>query len=98
MNVSLKDKLLNKEELTNEEVEELVCNTPDDINWVEEIEGEDRRWSRTNLVILGVDDKYFQIEYEHGLTEYQENEYWGQVAIEVRKIEKVITTTVWEEI
>ena len=97
--MDLKEKFLTKQELTASEVEEIIWNMgAEGITYVEEIEGEDRRWSRTNLVIFEVGEKYFELEYEHGLTEYQENEYWAQIPIEVKKVEKTVIITDWEEI
>ena len=41
------------------------------------VEGEDRRWSRTVMVVLEntEDGNWYAYEYEQGLTENQENEY-----------------------
>lgn len=95
----LKDKFLNKQELTSSEVEKIIWNMGSEgITYIEEIEGEDRRWSRTNQVIFNVDGRYFELTYEHGLTECQENEYWSQIPIEVKKVEKTIVVIDWEEI
>lgn len=92
MEETLKQKLLNNEELTSEEVEKLVLEYEYDL-----IEGEDRRWSRTNETIIEIDGRYFSVEWEKGLTEYQENEYYSQVAVEVEKKERIITQTYWEK-
>lgn len=55
------------------------------------IEGEDRRWSRYNLIILKIEDKYFEIGYDEGLTENQENSYDSQpVEVELSEKERVI--------
>lgn len=97
--MDLKEKFLNKQELTTNEVEKIIWNMgAEGITYIEEIEGEDRRWSRTNQVIFEVGGKYFELEYEHGLTECQENEYWAQTPIEVKKVEKTIVVTDWEVI
>ena len=90
-------KILNKEELTSEEVGQIINYGYDDIEVVEEIEGEDRRWSRTNKVIIAIDNQYFSLTYEHGLTEYQDDGYYSQIAVEVEKKEVVTKTIVWEE-
>lgn len=45
---------------------------------VMEEEGEDRRWSRTVSVLLQVNDRYFILFYERGLTENQDDEYLEQ--------------------
>ena len=90
-------KILNKEELTSEEVGQIINYGYDDIEVVEEIEGKDRRWSRTNKVIIAIGNQYFSLTYEHGLTEYQDDEYYSQIAVEVEKKEVVTKTIVWEE-
>lgn len=46
--------------------------------------GEDRRWSRTVGVLSKINDRFFYTEYEQGLTENQEDEYYDQ-PIEVFK-------------
>ncbi len=75
-----------KREFTRDEVEELVMDS------VEDIEGSDRRWSRTNTSIVEVADKFYKLYWEQGLTENQENEYESQEAPEVRLVEEKITT------
>lgn len=96
----IKDKLVNKQELTSAEVEELIWDAPKDVEKVETQEGDDRRWYRTNSVVFVVkpENRYFMVDYEQGLTEDQENVYDSQVAVEVVRKEKVITTTYWEVI
>lgn len=46
---------------------------------VDEEQGDDRRWYRTNMVVLrGPDGMTYAFDYEEGLTENQENMYpWG---------------------
>lgn len=97
----LKEKLLNKQELTSSEVESLVaCYYEGDyscLNHVDEIEGEDRRWSRLNTIIIQVvpENRFFSLTYDHGLTEYQDHYYGAQVAKEVKPIEKQIVVKEW---
>lgn len=45
--------------------------------WEANEEGDDRRWSRTNTLVIRrlSDDTLWGINYEEGLTENQENEY-----------------------
>lgn len=77
----VKNKMFNGEELSSLDVENIITD-----GWLlvmEEVEDEDLDRTRTVTLVLKVDDRYFTIEYEHGLTEMQDNEYPAQVAIEV---------------
>lgn len=96
--MTLTEKILNKQELTSDEIKSLVFEDygEQSIEYVEEIRGKDRRWTRTNQVILKINDRYFRIKYEQGLTEYQENEYYSQIAEEVKRVEKTITIVEYE--
>lgn len=70
---------------TEEEVEYLVSEG--DI--VQEIEGEDRRWLRGMTTVIRTDDnKLFALDWDQGLTENQENEYFDGEYEEV--YEKVV--------
>lgn len=40
--------------------------------------GEDRRWSRSNISLLKLGDRHFVLEWEQGLTERQDNEFYSQ--------------------
>jgi len=67
------------------------------------IEGDDRRWVRTNTVItLLPDGRYVSWTYDHGLTESQDNtgpaEYGKPEYTFVTPREVVVTTTVWDEV
>ena len=73
---------------TEQEVEDLV--------WDGEItEGEARRWSSTNTSVVTIDDKQYELYYEHGLTEMQENEYEEQEAPEVKKVKETVVIEKW---
>lgn len=62
-------------------------------------EGENCRWSRSVFVVKQVDDRFFSITYEEGLTECQENEYYCQPTEVVKhEYQKTITVTEWERI
>lgn len=56
------------------------------------IKGENRRWSRNNNTILKIEDKYFSILCDEGLTEGQENSY--EFGGEVKLTQEVKTITV----
>lgn len=83
--------------ITEEQIQDLLFNGKSgDLTKVDEVEGENRRWSRTNQVIFkDKEGKFYSVEWEEGLTEEQENEFYEQEAVEVCPVEKVIIT--WEE-
>ena len=60
---------------------------------IDRIEGPNRRWTRTIKNIFKVEDRYFALEFEEGLTEYQDNMYYNQ-PYEVEKVFEEITTVV----
>lgn len=70
----LEEKIYNGEHLTAEEISEALFS----LDEVETKYGENRRWSRSARTIIKVKDKLFCIEWEEGLTEIQENEYYNQ--------------------
>lgn len=98
--MTLTEKILNGQELTSKEIESLVYGDYDEetIEFVEELEGKARRWTKTNGIVLKINDRYFKINYEQGLTECQENAYYSQVAEEVKVVEKQITIREYEKI
>ncbi|OFW61785.1 MAG: hypothetical protein A2Z35_06010 [Actinobacteria bacterium RBG_19FT_COMBO_36_27] len=80
------DKIKNGVELTSDEVEKTIWS----FDQVKTIVGESRRWSQSCEVILKIDGKLYSVEYDKGLTENQENEYFPQIAVEVEEIEETI--------
>lgn len=54
------------------------------------------RWTVPEDIIFKLDNRFFCIWFNRGLTEYQENEWEDQVAVEVRP--KQITITTWEAV
>lgn len=87
-------KLDNKKPLTEHELSSLVCEFAVDSEY-----GDNRRWSRTVTTIVELCGRFFSIDWEEGLTEYQENEFYNQ-PFEVRKetYEKTITVTEWVKV
>ena len=80
-----------KEKLTEEELSELVYE-----RGIETEEGENRRWSRTNVTIVELENRHFSICWEQGLTEMQPNEFYDQpIEVEKKTYEKTITVTEW---
>jgi hypothetical protein len=65
----------------------------------EEIEreyGDNRRWSRSVTSIVKINNRYFCIEWENGLTENQPNEFYDQpYEVEKKTYEKTIVVTEW---
>ncbi len=80
---------------TADEVRDKVFGEDEDGRVVEEIDGEDRRWSRTNITIVEHKDKFYSLYWEHGLTENQDNEFEDQDAPEVKQVEKTTIVKSW---
>lgn len=90
------NKIKNGIELTSDEVEKAIWNLDkvktiegENRRWYQTIEGENKRWYQTIEVILNVENKLYNLEYENVLTEMQENEYNSQIAIEVQEVQEV---------
>lgn len=84
-------KILNGEKLTEQEIKELTWDYE-----IEREEGDHGRWTRYVTSIVKLCDKHFAIDWEQGLTEYQENEYYNQPYEVVKHTyEKTITVTEW---
>lgn len=81
-------KIDNKEPLTEQEIRTLVYEYD-----VETEHGDNRRWTRSVTTIVKLCDRYFAIDWEEGLTEYQDSEFYDQ-PYEVRKEEEVKTIIV----
>lgn len=85
------NKILTHEDLTDRELSELVYGYA-----VETDYGENRRWTRTNTTVVKLLGRYFSVDWEEGLTEYQENEFYNQpIEVEKKTYEKTITVTEW---
>lgn len=85
------EKILNGEELSERELKDLTFDYEIDCQ-----EGDDGRWTTSVKTIVELCDRYFAIDWERGLTEEQENEFYNQ-PYEVKKVEyeKVIKVTEW---
>ena len=64
-------------------------------NSIETKYGENGRWTRPVTSIIEFGGRYFQIDWDEGLTEYQPNEFYDQ-PFEVKKEshEEIITVTI----
>ena len=89
-NNRLTEKIKTRQFLTESELKELVNEYS-----VEDIPGEDNRWTRNMTTIIQVDDEYFSIDWERGLTEMQED-YYPYQPIKVKREERKVTRTVVE--
>lgn len=85
------NKILNDENISESELKELVWDYE-----VEREEGDHGRWTIHITSIIKLCDKYFALDWEQGLTECQENEYYSK-PYEVIKhtYKKTITVTEW---
>jgi len=88
--------ILNKidsgEKLSERELASLVW----DFEEVSREYGDNRRWTRSVTSIIKIDDRFFCVNWENGLTECQENEFYDQpYEVEKKTYEKTITVTEW---
>ena len=101
----LLNKILTHQQLTEEEVESICRLGHLDVDFPikildESYSGLKNRWHIPTNIVFSVFDaneneRCFSLEYEEGLTEYQEDFFYEQVAVEVE--EKFIVTQVWEK-
>lgn len=80
---------------TAEEVQNMVYDNNMDAEVIETIDGEDRRWSRTNTTIVKRGNKFYSLYWEQGLTENQPNDFEDQDAPDVRQVEKTVIEKSW---
>lgn len=90
----LLDKIQKGVSLTEDEIKELVLYGD---YVVEENSGSRGRWSESMFTVVQLKDKYFGINWEKGLTEYQENTFYEQ-PFEVEKHTEIVTIekVTWE--
>lgn len=89
----IKNKILNGIELTSEDFFSILWGEVEDVKVVESIIEEEHRWSVLKKVIFKTDERFFEVYYYAGATEYQEDEFFEQSAVEVEK--KEIKTYIW---
>jgi hypothetical protein len=79
------------EKLTERELQTLVGDFEVDTEY-----GHNRRWTRGVTTIVELKGRFFSVDWEEGLTESQENEYYNQPYEVVKHTyEKTITVTEW---
>ena len=88
------EKIDKNEELTEKELRRLVFEG----NEVERSYEEDRRWSRTVHSYICISNRYFEIIWEQGLTEEQEDSFDTQpLEVHIYEYEKVTTVREWRK-
>lgn len=87
------EKIVKGERLTERELSTLVYEGEE----IDEIEGEDTRWTRCMTTVINLCGKNVAIDWQKGLTECQENEFYDQPYF-VEKKERVVTVVDWEPI
>lgn len=79
--------------------EELDGKVLEDLAYYQTIDeeyGENRRWSRWIRSIIDLNGRYFAIEWDQGLTEYQPDEFWNQpYEVELKEYDKVVHVKEW---
>lgn len=89
------DKYDSGAKFTEQEIRDAIW----DFKQVEEDEGYNHRWTQDITTVIQVEDRYFRIDWQRGLTECQENEYWNQpVEVTPHAYEKTITVREWIEV
>lgn len=86
------EKIDNAEELSSRDMLDIL-----DLYTVSVEEGETLRWTKDMRSIIQLKNRYFCIEWQQGLTEYQEDIFDKQ-PYEVKKVEKMIKVCEWHKI
>lgn len=89
-------KFLDGEKLTEKEIKEFMCRGKE----VDERTFDKGRWTESTFTVIEmVDGKLYGIDWECGLTEYQENEFpYQPYEVYKHEYEKTITVTEWEKV
>ena len=95
--MDIEQKILQGITLTEKEVKDIIYKEYKNIQVIEENGDEDLdRWTRPVEVIFQYKDNFYSLYYQQGLTEYQENEYPAQEAVQVyptTRVQRVWTTS-----
>lgn len=91
--MNIDEKILKRECLTEEEARAIIYDDGYDENIMlcEEIEGGETRWTRCMTTVFWYKDKLYAIDWQRGLTECQEDEFWDCRPYRVEKRTKTIT-------
>lgn len=85
----IENKIINGEKLTEEELKS--CALGEVGKCINKTEGYSHRWTKDMSTIFELNNQLYCIDWQKGLTEYQENRYWEQPH-KVRREEKTVTT------
>lgn len=89
------DTLMNKikagEDLSEEELKYIIY---EEVNYVDQIEGDRHRWTQEMDTIIQIGDKFYDIPWRQALTELQEDEFWEQPC-EVERSEHMVPVVDW---
>ncbi len=81
---------------SGEELDEKVLQDLAYYQTINDEYGENRRWSRWVRSIIDLNGRYFAIEWDQGLTEYQPDEFWDQpYEVELKEYDKVVHVKEW---
>lgn len=90
-------KILDGQKLEEDELQEAVYEF--DAYQFETIAGGDSRWSRYMTTILKIEDRYFRVNWDEGLTEYQEDSFFDQFEeVVLTQTEKTIIVNTYTKI
>lgn len=88
----IRNKILNGEKLTGQEVQDIVFG--DVCSYVDEIKREERgRYGEIDIIIR-IDKSYYRISYNRGATDFQEDVFFPQIAVKVKR--RIVSKYVWE--
>lgn len=79
-------------EFTVDELVQIAYDDYDGVEIIDVIEGDSSRWTQHMTTIFKMNDKLYALEWERGLTEYQENEFYDQ-PYEVKETKKMVEVT-----
>ena len=82
------NKLKSGDKLNEREIKTLVYDGFE----VDEIEGDSGRWTQCVQTIIDIDGELWAIDWDRGLTEYQENEFYNQPYRVVKREKQIIVT------
>lgn len=85
------NKIDNNEQLTEDEVEELVYSD----NIIDFVHIDTYDWTEQMQSIVQLGGRTFGIYWQRGLTESQDSLFAPQIPVEVKLIKKMIETTEW---
>lgn len=89
--MNIEEKILADEYLSEEEVAGWIY----EVEPIDRIVDEPRRWHSEITLIYKLQNRYFKLCYDQALTEIQEDDFWSQIAQEVTPHKKIIETIEW---